>query len=96
MGVLPFRDTGELTEQGGEPVVGAEAIPVSVWASAPPRSNDRGRGAEYTAEAPLEWADALLTPNRELQVAGVTYRVQTCVPHTDFPHVALTLSRMTG
>lgn len=94
--MLPFLKTGVLREQGGDPVPGGSRVPVSVWGSRAPRPNDRGRGIEYTGEAPLEYREMLEAPNRSLVVEGVSYRVQTVVPHDNIPHLAMTLSRMTG
>jgi hypothetical protein len=85
---LPFIKTGLLRTKAGVPVV-AE-LPLSLW---PSRRSVFEAGAHYDheAEAPLEYADELETPNLALDVEGVTYMVIEVFRHELLPHVTMTL-----
>lgn len=95
MTTLPFLTTGELQDQGGGSIFGAEDVPLTVW---PARASSSPQGRTYTheGEAHLDFAEDLQVPNRQLVVDGLTYKIVNAQPQQFVPHVALELRRVEG
>jgi hypothetical protein len=93
---LPFLTTGELLEQGGDAVEGAEAVPVSVWPATAGRNSAVGRHHTHAGEAALEHAAALRVPNRSLEVEGELYKIVGATANDFVPHVVLELLLTSG
>ena len=91
MPTLPFSKLGLLREKSGVPVV--EELPISdPWPTT--RSVfDAGAHYDHEAEAHLDYAAELETPNLVLEVDGEEYMVIDREKHYYLPHVALRLRR---
>lgn len=99
---LPFRFEAALLDAGGEPVVGVDPVPCSIWPATSSAIAAAGRHHTHSGEAALDFAQALGVPNRQLELgpeAGAVagrYRITAATPMEIVPHVVLELNRTSG
>lgn len=93
---LPFLALGELLEQGGDAVTGADEVPCSVWPAQSSNNSQVGHHHSHRGEAHLDYADELQVPNRRLVVDGETYVIVSATAMPLLPHVVLELKLTSG
>lgn len=90
---LPFRTTGEVSQQGGTVLI--EALPCSVWKLKSARQTSRGEFYEWTGQAHVSGAAAIIDKaNRVLTVDGRRLRILDATKHDFIPHIELSLGEM--
>lgn len=93
MAVLPYLQTADVLAQGGTVV--KFGIAVSIWPAGDPVTAATAESYEFTGEAELDAADALVGQgNRSLRVDGRRYKVLAAHRHEFLPHVELRLREM--
>lgn len=91
-GQLPFFNVARVMK--GDELL-AENVPISVW-PVTGSSNDLGMSYDHQAEAPLDFAPLLRTPNARLYIDDLRYTVVNIERNEFIPHVALALREMSS
>lgn len=90
---LPYRQWGEVLEQGNALADGTLPVACSVWpASGQVRST--GKTYDHVGEADFFAFGDLSGVNRKLRVEDEIYAIIDIVQHRDIPHCALQLRRV--